>query len=293
MRTDKKIIFDCDNTMGVKGCDVDDGLALLYLLGEGSREICGITTTYGNNDLETVYQNTLQMLQEINRPQLNLLKGCPNPGVLESEAVDFIVEAVNAYPGQISILATGSLTNLRGAYLKDPEIFTKISQIVLMGGITQELIINNKVLRELNFSCDPAATALVLEQGNNVSVITGNHCLDAYFSGEEFVSKLKACSKPVAQYIFDKCNYWFEDMMALFEIDGFHNWDVVAAAYLVKPELFDDKEIVITLDTELLEEGWLLHQSESRHNCIVNTPIIKNVDNFKDHIYNSWLNVKI
>ena len=28
----KKIIFDCDNTFGVKDCDVDDGLALMYLL---------------------------------------------------------------------------------------------------------------------------------------------------------------------------------------------------------------------------------------------------------------------
>ena len=26
-----KILFDCDNTFGVSGCDVDDGLALLYL----------------------------------------------------------------------------------------------------------------------------------------------------------------------------------------------------------------------------------------------------------------------
>lgn len=28
-----KVLFDCDNTMGVKNCDVDDGLTLLYLLG--------------------------------------------------------------------------------------------------------------------------------------------------------------------------------------------------------------------------------------------------------------------
>ena len=27
----KKIIFDCDNTFGVTDCDVDDGLALIYL----------------------------------------------------------------------------------------------------------------------------------------------------------------------------------------------------------------------------------------------------------------------
>lgn len=293
MSGQKKIIFDCDNTMGVKGCDVDDGLALLYLLGEGNREICGITTTYGNSDIETVYHNTSKMLQEIGRPGINLFKGCPNPGVLESEAADFIVETVNAYPGQISILATGSLTNLRGAYLKDQDIFTKIPQIVLMGGITQKLIINGKVLDELNFSCDPAATALVLEQGNNMSVITGNHCLDAYFSGEEFAQKLKTCSKPVARYIWDKCNYWFEDMMETFELDGFHNWDVVAAAYLIRPELFDDKEIMITPNVSLLKQGWLVYQSGDRQKSTVNTPKIKNINSFKERIYNAWLSVEI
>lgn len=43
MNGPKKMIFDCDNTMGIRGCDVDDGPDLLYLLGEGSTEICGIT----------------------------------------------------------------------------------------------------------------------------------------------------------------------------------------------------------------------------------------------------------
>ena len=29
----KNVIFDCDNTYGVPDCDVDDGLTLIYLLG--------------------------------------------------------------------------------------------------------------------------------------------------------------------------------------------------------------------------------------------------------------------
>ena len=45
----KKIILDCDNTMGVIDCDVDDGLALLYLLGCPDVNLLGITCTYGNN----------------------------------------------------------------------------------------------------------------------------------------------------------------------------------------------------------------------------------------------------
>ena len=54
----RKIIHDCDCTFGINGCDVDDGLALLYLLGDPEAEVLGVTTTYGINTLEKVYENT-------------------------------------------------------------------------------------------------------------------------------------------------------------------------------------------------------------------------------------------
>ncbi|HBC99873.1 MAG TPA: nucleoside hydrolase, partial [Lachnoclostridium sp.] len=44
----KHVVFDCDNTFGVKDCDVDDGLALMYLLGCPEVKVHGITATYGN-----------------------------------------------------------------------------------------------------------------------------------------------------------------------------------------------------------------------------------------------------
>lgn len=43
----RKIIHDCDCTFGINGCDVDDGLALLYLLGDPEAEVLGVTTTMG------------------------------------------------------------------------------------------------------------------------------------------------------------------------------------------------------------------------------------------------------
>lgn len=48
------IIFDCDNTFGVPECPIDDGLALLYLLGKPQAELLGITTAYGNGSVEAV-----------------------------------------------------------------------------------------------------------------------------------------------------------------------------------------------------------------------------------------------
>ncbi|MBP5460262.1 MAG: hypothetical protein J6Y62_08895 [Clostridia bacterium] len=50
------VIYDFDNTIGVRFSDVDDGLAFLYLLSQTETvELLGVTTTYGNSREETVY----------------------------------------------------------------------------------------------------------------------------------------------------------------------------------------------------------------------------------------------
>ncbi|HZK43281.1 MAG TPA: nucleoside hydrolase [Syntrophomonadaceae bacterium] len=286
----KKILFDCDNTMGVEGCDVDDGLALLYLLGIDFIEICGITTTYGNSDINTVYTNTKRMLQEIDQSDIPLLKGCPNKDVLNSDAVDFILETVNKNKGNISILATGSLTNLYAAFLKDSTLFEKTSELVIMGGITEDLIINGQVLDELNFSCDPTATECVLRNGKNVSVITGNNCLDAFFTEKEFNDRLLSSLQPRAEYISRKCKYWFRDMMAAFNINGFHNWDVVAAAFITNPSLFTNHFIEISPTLEDLRKGLLNNEiRKDELEYTINFPTINNIDVFTEDVYNAWL----
>ena len=62
----KNVIFDCDNTYGVPDCDVDDGLTLIYLLGNKDVNLLGVTTTYGNNKVKVVYPNTIKMVKELN-----------------------------------------------------------------------------------------------------------------------------------------------------------------------------------------------------------------------------------
>ena len=55
-----------------------------------------------------------------------------------------------------------------------------------------------KIMDELNFSCDPKATAAVLTKGKNVSVITGNNCLKVLFTKEEYKKRLFGTENPAA-----------------------------------------------------------------------------------------------
>ena len=282
-----KIIFDCDNTFGVSGCDIDDGLALLYLLGKNA-EILGITSTYGNSDIDTVYDNTKIMLKELDR-NIPLFKGCEKAGIYDSEAVDFLVEKAIEFKGELVILATGSLTNIYGAYLKDNDFFQNIKEICLMGGITEDLVINGKIMKELNFSCDPEASYFVLKNAKNISIATGNNCLKAFFSHDGHENRLKNSDLKIAEYIYKKTNYWYE-YMKRYDVKGFYNWDVVSAAYILDKSLFIDDYVEINPDIKSLSEGRLFGNG---NNIKINLPKIKDNEIFEDSTYQTYFNINL
>lgn len=289
----KQIIYDCDNTFGVRDCDVDDGLALLYLLGCKEACIQGITATYGNHRLEVVCGAIQKMLKDIGREEIPVKKGGKEPGDYDNEASAYLVEMAGKYPGELSILATGSLTNLQGAYEKDPHFFEKVKEIVLMGGITSPLKFEKKVMDELNFSCDPYASLNVLKYGKNVSVITGNHCLKVLFTKEEYqreLQKMNETSK-IGQYILEETDYWFGYNKDGYGIKGFYNWDVTAAVYLMHPELFEDHMETFSFSEEDLRTGFMRKEKEGMWRC--NLPAIGEETAFKRNIYDTWKEVKI
>lgn len=289
-----KVLFDCDNTMGLKNCDVDDGLALLYLLGRDDIELLGVTTTFGNSTIDMVYNNTKNMFNELNINNLPMIKGAPSGEDRQSEASEYLVSMAKKYPGEITLLATGSLTNLLGAYELDNSFFDNLKDIVLMGGITEPLIINGKNLDELNFSCDPAASYGVLSSNTKVTVLTGHICLQALFGENEYKRLMEDSSKEIYKYIKGKTIAWFEFIMEEFGIKGFYNWDVVAALYITHPELFDENIKKLVSTPEDLKKGYLVIDSSSNNSYEVNIPTkIKDIDKFNDLVFNAWGKVEM
>lgn len=289
----KYVIFDFDNTIGIPGCDVDDGLALLFLLGHPElATVIGTTTTYGNNFVDAVYANTRLMFDELNL-DLPLFRGCRDAAHLESDAAEYLAQTVAANPGMVSIVATGSLTNLRGALALDSNFFSKVREISLMGGITQTLVFDGVIMDELNFSCDPLAAKLVLSKAEHVSTATGNNCLKAFFTADAFEDRFgpnssAALANGGENYIGHTCRYWFRDMRERYRLDGFHCWDVVAAAYLVMPDLFDDDVRDVTMSERALEIGYLESAFPGAPHALVNEPVIRDTDLFIETVYAAW-----
>ena len=252
----KKVIFDCDCTYGVKGCDVDDGMALMYLLSEPSVELIGILTTYGNSREEIVYAALKNLLFTLGREDIPVLRGGEKPGALQSEAANFLVDASARFGEELSLLCTGSVTNLGTALRQDAGCLSRIREQVFMGGITELLRFRKRIMDELNFSCDPKASLAALENGRRTSVMTGNNCLRVLFTKEDYRSRFGDGSA-IGNFIRDTTDYWFLDNEEVYGIPGFYNWDITAAAYLCHPELFTDEWDDFRLSEADLSHGFL------------------------------------
>jgi purine nucleosidase len=83
----------------------------------------------------------------------------PEPG----HAIDFIIEAAAAAPGEITLVATGPLTNIGLALRREPRLASWVRDFVIMGGSASRG--NVSPAAEFNIWADPEAAAIVFGAG--------------------------------------------------------------------------------------------------------------------------------
>jgi inosine-uridine nucleoside N-ribohydrolase len=140
----EKIIIDTDI-----GDDVDDAFALAFAVKSPELQVLGAMTTFG--DTETRARLTARFLGEVGRAEIPVLAGrataTKNPmsqrryaeggnfaKATHGDAVDFLLEQIRKYPGEITLVAIGPLMNVGAAIDKDAATFRKLKRVVLMGG---------------------------------------------------------------------------------------------------------------------------------------------------------------
>jgi len=256
----RKIIYDCDNTLGLFGKDVDDGLTLAYLAAQPDIELLGITTTFGNGTLDEVRAQTDWLVADLGLEAIPLHHGEAERGQAPTGAAEFLVETVAAHPGEITILATGPLGNLRAAQSLDSGFYRKARAVVCMGGYLQPLRLGWRDLPELNLSADPEATAGLLEAAARGQVemvlMSAQVCLQAAFGLH--------------------CG-----------IRCFYLWDLLPAVYLTEPKLFDVQRTRVGMALEDLENGTLQIDQESGAEIVL--PVaIRDVERFKQLLFDAW-----
>jgi len=140
----QKIIIDTDI-----GDDIDDAFALAFAVKSPEFEVLGVTTAFG--DTETRAKIAERFLSEVGRADIPVYVGkttvTKNPmsqrrygdGGHQSKTpraggVEFLLDEIRKYPGEITLIAIGPLMNVGAAIDEDAATFRKLKRVVLMGG---------------------------------------------------------------------------------------------------------------------------------------------------------------
>jgi purine nucleosidase len=163
------------------GTNIDDALALAYLLRHPLCELRGITTVHG--DTRTRAQLASAICRALGHDDVPIHCGAARPLVhvatrweapqgavlgrwsyearFEPDtAADFLREQIRAQPGRLTLLCIGPLTNVALLFERDPETAALLGRLVCMGGVYfSEPAGYGRV--EWNMASDPDASARV------------------------------------------------------------------------------------------------------------------------------------
>jgi purine nucleosidase len=183
------IILDCDP-------GIDDALAIAFAHGHPDIDLVGITTVAGNVSLAKTTANALAVSEYIGAAGTPVTAGCAGPllrpaydardvhgesglggAVLPpaagspapGHAIEYIIDTVRAAPGQITLVATGPLTNIALAVKREPRLADWVREFVIMGGSAGRG--NVTPAAEFNIWADPEAAAVVFRAGWTVVVL--------------------------------------------------------------------------------------------------------------------------
>lgn len=170
----------------------DDAIALFIALADDNIDVVGVTTVAGNTTVENTTQNTLSLLELVDRTDVAVARGAHRPladeletaehihgpdglpetvrdGLtksntepIEMHAADFIVEQARKHGDDLTIAALGPQTNIALAIAKEPKLPEMVADIYQMGGALKTTG-NVTPQASFNFYADAAAAARVVQ----------------------------------------------------------------------------------------------------------------------------------
>lgn len=248
----RNIILDCDPGH-------DDAIAIL-LAGNPNLNLLGISVVAGNQTIEKTARNALNVATYLGL-DVPVAIGCEFPMVRDRiicaevhgetglDGFDFpkydkpfdkrhgtqlIIDSV-MNNDDVTVVATGPLTNVAMAIKLEPKLIQRIKEIVLMGGSIDHG--NTSPAAEFNIMCDPEAAHVVFTSGIPVKMI-GLNVTRKVLVTEEIIQRMEK--------INNKASDMFVKLMRVFNANQNKTFGVKAGP------LHDPATIASLLDESLI-----------------------------------------
>jgi inosine-uridine nucleoside N-ribohydrolase len=263
-----RVIIDADPGNGVAGADIDDSLAIGLALRSPEIQLEAITVVGGNVPVDLAVDCAYALLDAAGATHVPVHRGAQNPLVQDpihwrtrlntrrddpavqrlwadiapprpqsdrlhpTPAAQALVEAVDAAPGEITVVGIGPMTNIATAMLIDPEWARKVGKLVLMAGAFDM----PNVLHELNAAYDPEATHLVLASAAPVTLIPLDVTTKTFMRVHD-LDRLDGSTSELGRFLGEQCRPWVTWLADAFGIDGCALHDPLALAAALDPTL--------------------------------------------------------
>ena len=268
----RKVIIDTDG-------GIDDAVAILEALREPTLDILGITTLYSNTTLEHATDNALRLLKLAGRDhdipvaagESMPLSGIPkapsslvhgenglgNVELPESDveaidmhAVDFIISKANEFPGEITVVTLGPLTNIARALERCPELPKLLDRLIVMGGAVGSPG-NVSACSEANIHADSLSARIVFNAGFNLYMVGLNVTTKVHITGAmlDYIGRHQSCETlPYYNLISRMLPFYFDfyrRMEDLFDMCPVH--DPLAMMVAIDPSVCSFRELPVSV----------------------------------------------
>ena len=171
--------------------------------------------------------------------------GQPKIQAAHESASSFLSRKVHEFPGQVSIICAGPLTNIAIASRLDPQFSSLVKELVFMGGSFNPMPADNPFAaeyvnatrREFNMRFDPEAASMVLhEPWKKITEVPIDPTTKTFFK-KEFISNVATGKAP------------FDDYLGKFG-QSYPMWDEMAVAVWLDPSIVTRaKTLLVDVDT--------------------------------------------
>lgn len=235
-------------------------------------DLLAITTVAGNQTLDKTTLNAQRVCTVAGIGEVPIAAGCPAPllaelrtatvhgetgldgpdwpeptvQVSDEHAVDLIIRTVRERPGEVSIVATGPLTNIAMAARREPGVVADAAEIVLMGGSYTRG--NVTAAAEFNIYVDPEAAAIVFGLPWRRTMV-GLDLTHQALATEEVFDRIEALATPLSEAVIAMLAFFRDRYMAEAGFGAPPVHDPCAVAALAFPELVTIRAAHVAIET--------------------------------------------
>ncbi|RVT93996.1 nucleoside hydrolase [Sphingomonas crocodyli] len=173
--------------------------------------------------------------------------GLPKIAARPGSAADFLIDMTRKYPGQVTIIAMGPLTNLALAQRLDDDFAGRVKELVMEGGFFGSTSTRDEFATQVayaprlsfNHFWDPEASHIVFTSPwQTLTLVTGDSSAPTR-AGADLLARATASKRPVARYVARTAQ------------PGFPLWDEVEAAAWLDPTIVTQRG-TLAMDVDLM-----------------------------------------